>query len=101
MCNVQVVDNTSADYRNNQFVWSGDSLRLTCFKAAQDSDDIIMRWVNYSDKEQKLVIDKTVWIDNLYASNVIEKKGEVLKYTNGSWEITVKPFEIVTFGCAK
>ncbi|MBO5060625.1 MAG: alpha-mannosidase [Clostridia bacterium] len=101
MCNVQVVDNTSADYRNNQFVWSGDSLRLTCFKAAQDSDDIIMRWVNYSDKEQKLVIDKTEWIDNLYASNVIEKKGEVLKYTNGSWEITVKPFEIVTFGCAK
>ena len=101
MQNVQIFDSFCTDYINDQFLWSGNELRLMCFKAAQDSNDIIMRWTNYSDKEQSLIINKTMWIDNIYVSNVIEEKKENLEEIDGRWEILVKPFEIVTFGCAK
>lgn len=55
----------------------------------------------YSDCEQMLTIKKTDWIDNLYMSNVIEDKGQVITDKNGEWEINVNPFEIITVGCVK
>ena len=54
--------------------WSGEGFRtLTGLKAKQDSDDIIIRWVNLSDKPTVLTIKKTEVINNLYQSNIIEQ----------------------------
>lgn len=95
---MQITKSVNTNFVNNEFVWSGD-LQLSAFKIAQESNDIIMRWVNYSAQEQTLVINKTDWIHNLYMSNVIEEKGDTLLCKNGTWVITVKPFEIMTVGC--
>lgn len=89
---------TDKSYKNNQLVWNGDCLRLTTFKKAQESDDVIMRWVNYSEKSQALTIKKSDWIKNLYLSDIIEKKGESVCAEEESFVIEVKPFEIITLG---
>ncbi len=81
--------------------WSGDFLKATALKKKMNGEDIILRWANYSDKEQILTINKTSLIDNLYRSNVIEEKGEILKAENGVWKIVVKPYEIITLGVEK
>lgn len=98
---VQVMGPVDGAYKNHALVWSGDNLKPCAFKPAQDSNDIIMRWTNYSDCGQTLTIRKTDWIDNLYRSNVLEERQEVLPDKNGVWEIAVKPYEIVTLGCRK
>lgn len=85
-------------YKNGEFEWSGNGMRMTAFKKAQDGNDLIMRWVNYSDAEQKLRIKKSEWLTNIYKSNVTEEKLSVLEDENGEWSIEVKPFEILTLG---
>ncbi len=101
LLSVQNFDVGSDLYKNNMIQWSGNMLRLTSLKLAQNSNDIIARFVNYSDSEQTLTISKTDWLDNLYMSNVIEHKGEALTACDDKWTIKVKPFEIVTTGCSK
>ena len=76
-------------------------IRLTSLKCAQNSNDVIVRFVNYSDCEQILSITKTDFINNLYMSNVIEEKLSVINECDGKWQIKVKPFEIVTVGVKK
>lgn len=98
---VQITKSIDAAYCNNEFIWSGDGLKACALKPAQKGKDIIMRWANYSNQEQTLVIEKTDWIDNLYRSNVIEEKGDTVVDSDGKWEIIVKPFEIITVGCRK
>ena len=78
--------------------WNGDFLKATAFKKKMNGEDIILRWANYSDKEQVLTIKKTSLIDNLYRSNVIEEKGETINAENGVWKIKVHPYEIITLG---
>ncbi len=98
---VQIRKSCDKQYLNQQFVWNGDGLRPFAFKTAQESADIIMRWVNYSEHEQLLTVKKTEWIDNLHESNVLEERGELLKCQDGEWRISVKPFEIITVCCKK
>ncbi len=88
--------NSGKGFSNGEFKWSGKSLINTAFKAAQNSKDIVMRWANYSDKEQLLTIHQSDWIDNIYMSNVIEECKEEIKQSGGKWIIPVKPFEIIT-----
>ncbi len=66
-----------------------------------NGDDIIARWTNYTDCEQILTIQKTEIINNLYLSNVIEEKLETLKDDGEKWQVTVKPYEILTLGTEK
>ena len=89
--------NTDSAYHNNELRWSGDSLKLTALKKAQEGDDIVMRWVNLSDKVQTLTVEKSDWIKNLYRSDMIEEKREHLVEENGRWSTEIKPYEIVTF----
>ena len=95
---VQITKHDSNAYKNNNFIWNGKGIRMTAFKKAQKDNDIIVRWVNYSNSEQTLTIDKTTLIDNLYKSNVIEEKGDLLTFENDKCSITVKPHEILTLG---
>lgn len=76
--------------------WSGSCLKATAFKKKMNSEDLILRWTNYSDAEQILTVGRTETIDNLYRSNVIEELHEELTDENGVWKIKVKPYEIVT-----
>lgn len=98
---VQLFDNTDNSFKNNQFMWDGKDLRLTAFKASQENEDIVMRWVNYCDEPRNLTIYKTEWIDNVCLSNVLEEPGEEIKASEGKWTVTLKPFEIKTFKCIK
>lgn len=98
MQGVQIVKNSGNEVKNHQLVWDGDMLRMTAFKAAQNGDDIIIRWVNYSDSEQILTVKKSEKINNLYRSNVVEEKLCKLESTADEWKISVKPYEIVTLG---
>ena len=81
--------------------WSGECLKPTTFKKKMNGDDLILRFVNYSEKLQTLILKKTDTINNLYMSNVIEEKAESIKDDNGFWKIEVKPYEIITFGIEK
>ena len=81
--------------------WQGDHLKCTAVKNKMNGDDLILRWVNYSDKEQMLTIRKTGLVNNLYRSNVIEEKGEVLEENAGEWSIVLGPYEIFTAGVSQ
>lgn len=81
---------------SNVLNWSGCNLRMTAMKKALKQDYIVMRWVNYSDKEQILEIEKTDYFKNLYKSNVIEEKGDIIDSEGGIYKICVKPYEIIT-----
>lgn len=93
---VQHFESQNDLYKNGILIWSGEALRLTAFKNAQDKDDLILRWVNYSQSEEILTLKVTDSIQNLYRSNIIEEKGAELLPEDGQWKIPVKPFEILT-----
>ena len=74
-------------------------MTLTGLKAKQDSDDIIIRWVNLSDKPTVLTIKKTEVINNLYQSNIIEQRfTDIAAKDNEYFNIEVKQYEILTVG---
>lgn len=93
---IQIRNSGDGSFKNGGVIWSGDCIKMTAFKNAMDKDYLVMRWVNYSDKQEKLTIKKTDWINNLYMSNVMEEKSEKLEPENGEWILTVKPHEILT-----
>ena len=99
MLPLQITESGNGTYTGEKFIWKGNCLRATAFKRAQGGDDIIMRWANYSDKEQILEIDKTQWINNLYRSNIVEERLEDISPVGDKWIISVKPFEVITLGC--
>lgn len=102
MLAVQVTEhNDTITDMNGILNWDGNMIVNTAFKKSQKREDIIMRYVNYSDREQVLTVYKTDAIDNLYKSNVIEEVGEPIEMSDGKWMINVKPFEIITLGCEK
>jgi len=98
MQSVQLLSESDGAYQNGQLVWTGEELRMTAFKKAQGGNNLILRWVNYSGKEQTLFVKKSAWISNLYRSNVLEQKLEELKESKDGWTVIVKPYEIITLG---
>ncbi|MBE7021606.1 MAG: alpha-mannosidase [Ruminococcaceae bacterium] len=101
MLTTQIFESNENKLNKETLVWSGDYLKAFAFKNKMNGKDIIMRWANYSNDEQILTIKKTKVIDNLYRSNVIEEKGEMLFEEGGEWKISVKPYEIITVGVVK
>ena len=97
----QIFESSGKTFDGNILKWSGNCLKATAFKNKMNGNDIIMRFVNYSGDVQTLTINKTATVDNLYMSNIIEKKGNALKDENGVWKIEVKPYEIITLGVEK
>ncbi len=101
MLTTQVMESNENKFNEETLAWCGEYLKAFAFKKKMNGKDIIMRWANYSNEEQTLTIKKTDVIDNLYRSNVIEEKGEKICECNGEWEISVKPYEIITLGVEK
>jgi len=101
MPTVQVFSYSGKKLTNEILSWSGKGLKQTAIKQKMGGDDIIARWTNYTDKEQVLTIQKSAVICNLYRSNIVEEKLETLKDDGEKWQITVKPYEILTLGTEK
>lgn len=97
----QVLEYKGTSAERNSLVWSGEYIKATAFKKKMNGDDIILRFTNYSEKLQTLTIEKTTAVDNLYRSNVLEEKLEVLKEENGVFKIDIRPYEIMTLGVEK
>jgi len=95
---IQILESGEGIDFSNEISWSGDALRMSAFKQAQDGKDIIIRWVNYSDETETLLIKRTDWVNNLYKSNVIEENLGEISAENDGWKIEVKPHEIITLG---
>lgn len=86
----------------SMFDWDGDGLTLTGLKKKEDSNDIIVRWVNVSDKPAVLTVKQTNVINSIYRSNVIEEKLEDIKTNeNGCYSVKVRPQEIITLGIVR
>ena len=82
--------------KDNHISWIGEHLRMTAFKKANSGEGYIVRWVNYSNEEQKLEIKSCDTIEKLYQSNILEEKKEEISKENDGWSIDVKPCEILT-----
>ena len=76
-------------------------MTLTGIKQKGNGEDIILRWVNVSDKPTTLTIQKSDVFDKLYISNIIEKKIKEIDSDNGYFNIEAKTYEIMTVGIAK
>ena len=81
------------------FKWSGKGLNLTGFKKKDGDRDIIVRFVNETREAVELTIDRQAWFEEMYHSNVIEERLQAAAPGgDGSYHMTVKPFEIFTVG---
>lgn len=78
------------------FNWEGEGRNLTGFKQAEDGEDVIIRFVNNRREAVVLKWRKEAWFQKTYKSSVIEEKGEELSAKEQGYELTVRPFEIVT-----
>ena len=94
-----------AEYSN--LSWSGEGIELTALKARESErmpegeNDLVLRFVNHSDKPQRLTVTKPAWAEKAFLSNVIEEELERLPETESTGEIsaykhTLRPYEILT-----
>ncbi|MBS6195852.1 MAG: alpha-mannosidase [Clostridiales bacterium] len=74
--------------------WSGVGLALTGYKAANDGNGVIVRFVNTCQEETTLEVPYT---GAAFKSNIIEEAGEKLQANaEGIYRTAVGPYEIVT-----
>lgn len=84
---------TSASYLK----WQGEGLAFTGFKQAEAGTDIMARFVNVTEKPVTLRLERMPWFEEVYNSNILEKRGEALELSEGGYyEKVIAPFEIVT-----
>ncbi len=82
--------------------FEGDGIHMTAFKKGQKKDDLFVRFVNNMEQEEVLSFKKEEWMKEVYRSNVIEEKGEVLTPdADGTYHVTLREFEIATFGIVR
>lgn len=82
--------------------FEGDGIHMTAFKKGQKKDDLFVRFVNNMEQEEVLSFKKEEWMKEVYRSNVIEEKGEVLTPdADGMYHVTLREFEIATFGIVR
>ena len=81
------------------FGWKGDGLNLTGMKRKEDSEDIIVRWVNYTAEAVTLEIERKEWIKEVYQTNVVEENlGLLAECEEGGYRMTIRPHEIAGVG---
>lgn len=83
------------------FGWRGEGLNLTGMKRKEDSGDIIVRYVNNTEKPVVLWVEHRDWMRTAYRSNVVEEDlGALEKWEDGGFQMTVLPHEIASVGIA-
>ena len=82
--------------------FEGEGIHLTAFKKGLAKDDLFVRFVNNMPQDEVLSFRKESWMKEVYRSTVVEEKGEVLcPDENGVYHVTLREFEIATFGVVK
>lgn len=75
---------------------SAENVIIDTVKKAEDSDGIIFRMYETYNRRTKVKLDFGFDIKKCFIADLSENKQKELKLTNGSVNIEVKPFEIVT-----
>lgn len=84
------------------FAFEGDGIHMTAFKKGQKKDDLFVRFVNNMEHEEVLSFKKEDWMKEVYRSNVIEEKGDLMiPDKDGVYHVALREFEIATFGIVK
>ena len=78
------------------FEFDGDCIRLTGFKAAEDGDGFVARFVNYSTAKSELKIAARDWFSEVRRSTVIESNGDPIEKKDGFYFALLRPHEIFT-----
>ena len=82
--------------------FEGDGIHMTAFKKGQKKDDLFVRFVNNMEHEEILSFKKEDWMKEVYRSNVIEEKGDLMiPDKDGVYHVALREFEIATFGIVK
>ena len=82
--------------------FEGDGIHMTAFKKGQKKDDLFVRFVNNMEHEEVLSFKKEDWMKEVYRSNVIEEKGDLMiPDKDGVYYVALREFEIATFGIVK
>lgn len=82
--------------------FEGDGIHMTAFKKGQKKDDLFVRFVNNMEHEEVLSFKKEDWMKEVYRSNVIEEKGDLMiPDKDGVYHVALREFEIATFGVVK
>lgn len=78
-------------------VWDGYGVYLSAVKSAEDSSDLILRFVNAGKEKTLLELTKREGWKEIYKSNVIEEKVEELNWNaKGKIELSLGGSEILT-----
>ena len=86
----------------NFLAFEGDGIHMTAFKKGQKKDDLFVRFVNNMEHEEVLSFKKEDWMKEVYRSNVIEEKGDLMiPDKDGVYHVALREFEIATFGIVK
>ena len=82
--------------------FEGDGIHMTAFKKGQKKDDLFVRFVNNMEHEEVLSFKKEDWMKEVYRSNVIEEKGDLMiPDKDGGYHVALREFEIATFGVVR
>lgn len=82
--------------------FEGDGIHMTAFKKGQKKDDLFVRFVNSMEHEEVLSFKKEDWMKEVYRSNVIEEKGDLMiPDKDGVYHVALREFEIATFGVVR
>lgn len=78
--------------------FEGNGIHMTAFKKGQKKDDLFVRFVNHMEQGEILSFKKEDWMKEVYRSNVIEEKDNVLTPdADGIYHVSLREFEIATF----
>lgn len=82
--------------------FEGNGIHMTAFKKGQKKDDLFVRFVNHMEQGEILSFKKEDWMKEVYRSNVIEEKDNVLTPdADGIYHVSLRKFEIATFGVVR
>ena len=82
--------------------FEGNAIHMTAFKKGQKKDDLFVRFVNHMEQGEILSFKKEDWMKEVYRSNVIEEKDNVLTPdADGIYHVSLREFEIATFGVVR
>jgi alpha-mannosidase len=79
--------------------WSGNSLALSALKVSEETGDVIVRWFHMGGQHggERLVVSPHFSAAEVYESSIVEAQlNRLNRNRNGSAELEVQPYQIVT-----
>ncbi|OOC60600.1 alpha-mannosidase [Paenibacillus ihbetae] len=78
---------------------SDRELAFSSMKISERTGDLMLRWFNMAGTQAELGLQCELACEGVYKSTILEDEGDVQAFSeDGSYSMTVKPYEIVTLG---